>query len=186
MKHLRWLLLLTAVALFGVSVAQDYAPKPGETVMKVTIEGRGNLFIRLFTKEAPKATSHIMGLVRKRFYDGQRVFRVERSPRPFLIQMGAPGSKTKDMDDASLQTEGTGARIPFEDSGFKFDKKGMVGLSTQQGDRDSGDCLFHIVLAPITFLNGNYTVMGQVVAGLELLDRIEKGDRIGSITLLGG
>lgn len=186
MKHLRVLVLVLSFLIAALGMAQEYAPKSGETIMKVAIEGRGNLYVKLFTDKAPKATAQIMGLVRKRFYDGQRVFRVERSPRPFLIQMGAPGSKTKSLDDESLQTEGTGTRIPFEETGYKFDRKGMVGLSAQKGDRDSGDCLFHIVLGPATFLNGNYTVFGQVVGGLDLLDRIEKGDRIVSVTLLGG
>lgn len=174
-----------ALAITVKAAAQEYSPRPGETVMRVAIEGKGNVFIRLFTKEAPKATSHVMNLARKGHYNGQRIFRVERSPRPFLIQMGAPGSRTKSLDDPSLQTEGTGARIPYEDSGYKFDKKGMVGLSTLEGDRDSGDCLFHIALAPVSFLNGSYTVMGQVVGGLGLLDRIEKGDRI-TVSILGG
>lgn len=186
MKHLRVLVLIAASLLAVLGVAQEYQPRAGETIMKVAIEGRGNLYIKLFTDKAPKATSHVMGLVRKRFYDGQKIFRVERSPRPFLIQMGAPGSKTKSLDDESLQNEGTGVRIPFEETGYKFDRKGMVGLSAQKGDRDSGDCLFHVVLGPTTFLNGNYTVFGEVVGGIGLLDRIEKGDKIVSITLIGG
>ncbi len=175
-------ILFATVGLF----AQEYSPRAGETVMKIALEGRGNLYIRLFTKEAPKATAHIISLAKSRFYDGQRVFRAERSPRPFLIQMGAPGSRTKDLNDASLQAETTGVRIPYENTGYKFDKAGMVGLSTQQGDRDSGDCLFHIVLGPVSFLDGNYTVIGQVVSGTDMLSRIEKGDKIVSITILGG
>lgn len=186
MNKLRFLALVLMLVLASLVGAQEYSPKPGETVMKVAIEGRGNLYIKLFTKEAPKATSQIMSLVRKRFYDGQKVFRVERSPKPFLIQMGAPGSRNKDLDDPSLTTENTGARIPYEDSGHKFDKKGMVGLSAQQGDRDSGDCLFHVVLGPFSILDGNYTCMGEVVSGMGLLDKIEKGDKIVSITLMGG
>jgi cyclophilin family peptidyl-prolyl cis-trans isomerase len=186
MKHLRVLVMVAISLVACLGFAQEYSVKAGETVMKVAIEGRGNLYIKLFTDKAPKATSHIMSLVRKRFYDGQKIFRVERSPRPFLIQMGAPGSKSKSLDDEGLQTEGTGARIPFEETGYKFDRKGMVGLSAQKGDRDSGDCLFHVVLGPTTFLNGNYTVFGMVVGGMDLLDRIEKGDKIVSVTLLGG
>lgn len=183
---LRTSLVLVILLLAAGLSAQEYRPQPGETVMKIALEGRGNLYIKLFTKEAPKATSHVMSLVRTRFYDGQKVFRAERSPRPFLIQMGAPGSRTKDLNDPSLQSENSGTRIPYENTGYKFDKAGMVGLSTQPGDRDSGDCLFHVVLGPVSFLDGNYTVIGQVVSGLDLLSRIEKGDKIVSITLVGG
>ncbi len=185
MKLRLCLVLVVFCLALGVS-AQRYTPRQGETVMEIALEGRGNLYIKLFTKEAPKATAHIMSLVRKGFYNGQKVFRAERSPRPFLIQMGAPGSRTKDLNDPSLQAETSGSRIPYENTGYKFDKAGMVGLSTQPGDRDSGDCLFHVVLGPVSFLDGNYTVIGQVVSGLELLSRIEKGDKIVSITLIGG
>ncbi|MCC7434480.1 MAG: peptidylprolyl isomerase [Methanoregulaceae archaeon] len=184
---LQRVLLVLVVVLSAVGAwGQEYAPKAGETIMKVAIEGRGNLYIKLFTAEAPKTTNHIMGLVRRNFYDGQRIFRVDRSPKPFLLQMGAPGSRTKSMDDPTLLTEGTGAKIPFEDSGFLHDQAGRVGLSAQPGDRNSGDAQFHILLGPSRFLDGNYTVFGQVVGGLALLSKIEKGDRIVSVTLMGG
>lgn len=187
MKRFRGIavVLLTLLALVG-AWSQEYSPKPGETIMKIAIEGRGNLYIKLFTSEAPKTTSHIMGLVRRNFYDGQRIFRVDRSPKPFLLQMGAPGSRSKGMDDPSLLGEGTGTRIPFEDSGYLHDQVGRVGLSAQPGDRNSGDAQFHIILGPSRFLDGNYTVFGQVVGGLGLLSKIEKGDRIVSVTLMGG
>lgn len=184
---LRFLLVMVVGLVLAVAgLAQEYSPKAGETVMKIAVEGRGNLYIKLFTAEAPKTTSHIMGLVRRNFYDGQRIFRVDRSPKPFLMQMGAPGSRSKSMDDSSLLTEGTGAKIPFEYSGFLHDQVGRVGLSAQPGDRNSGDAQFHIILGPSRFLDGNYTVFGQVVGGLGLLSKIEKGDRITSVTLLGG
>lgn len=184
---LQKVLVVLAVTFSVVGAwAQDYTPKSGETVMKVAIEGRGNLFIKLFTAEAPKATNHVMGLVRKNFYNGQRIFRVDRSPKPFLIQLGAPGSRSKGMDDPTLLSEGTGSRVAFEDSGFLHDQAGRVGLSAQPGDRDSGDAQFHILLGPSRFLDGNYTVFGQVVGGLGLLSKIEKGDRIVSVTLIGG
>ncbi len=186
MKHFRILLALAVLILAAFAGTQDYSPKPGETVMKIAIEGRGNLFVKLFTAEAPKTTGHIIDLVRKRFYDGQRIFRVERSPRPFLLQMGAPGSRTKSMDDESLLKEGTGERIPFENSNVLNNAAGIVGLSAQPGDRDSGDCQFHILLGPSKFLDGNYTVFGRVIAGLDLLQKIEKGDRIVAVTIIGG
>lgn len=183
--NVRCLIAWVAVFLVTLAGAQEYRPKQGETVMRIAIEGRGNLFIRLYTKEAPKTTSHIMSLVRSGFYDGQRVFRVERSPKPFLIQMGAPGSRTKDLNDPTLQQETSGARIPYENTGYRFDKAGVVGLSTLPGDRDSGDFIFHITLGPASFLDGNYTVFGQVIVGLDLLSRIERGDRIVSVSLIG-
>ena len=154
--------------------------------MRVAIEGKGNVYIALFTDAAPKTTAHVVKLARQGFYDGQRFFRVVRQPRPFLVQLGDPDSRSKEMDDASLGTKGSGARIPFEDTGKLNDKVGVVGLSHREGDRDGGDSQFYMLLAPSRFLDGNYTVFGQVVAGLEVLNKIDKGDRVTGVTILGG
>lgn len=177
--------LVATVALCGAQ-AQSYSPARGETVVKVTIENRGNLFIRLFTAEAPRTTTRILELVSKGFYDGQKFHKVEKSPRPFLVQVGAPSSRSKAIDDPSLKSEGTGTRIPYEESGISNDQEGIVGLSALPGDRDSGDCQFHILLGPAKFLNGNYTVFGKVVSGIEVLRKIEVGDRISSTQILRG
>src|SRR5690349_21430454 len=102
-------LIFMLLAAIGLASAQNYSPKQGETVIKVAVEGRGNIFIRLHAKEAPKACTHILDLVRSGFYDNQKFHRVVKSPRPYLVQMGDPATKTKDV--AETGTGGTGARI---------------------------------------------------------------------------
>lgn len=171
-------IFLASFLLLGtLAVARQAGP-----VMRVRIEGRGNVDIRLHTKEAPKATAQIIKLVRSGFYDGQRFHRVVRSPRPFLVQVGDPASRDG-VEDARIGSGGSGARIPFEDSGFKH-VTGAVGLSTKEGDRDSGDSQFHIMLGTQGFLDGQYTVFGQVIEGMDVVRKIEKGDRIISVTIL--
>jgi cyclophilin family peptidyl-prolyl cis-trans isomerase len=87
------------------------------------------------------------------------------------------------MDDPDLPHEGSGTKVPFENSGHSNDAAGVVGLSTQQGDKDSGDSQFYILLAPAKFLDGNYTVFGKVVEGLDVLKAIEKGDVVSTVTI---
>ena len=171
------MLLLT----LGVASAQNYSPRAGETVIRIAVEGRGNVFIRLFTKEAPRATSHILGLVRNGFYDSQRFHRVVKSPRPYLVQIGDPATKSRDVADTG--NGGSGARIPYEDTGFSHNV-GMVGLAATSGDKDSGDSQFYIMLAPAKFLDGNYTVFGQVVGGMDVVQKIERGDRVQSVSIV--
>jgi len=173
-----FLLLLT----LGVASAHNYSPKQGETVIKVAVEGRGNFFIKLYTKEAPKATSHILDLVRSGFYDNQRFHRVVKSPRPYLVQMGDPATKTKDV--AETGNGGTGTRIPYEDTGHSHDV-GAVGLAALPNDKDSGDSQFYVMLGPYKFLDGNYTVFGQVVQGMDVVRKIERGDRVLSVSVVG-
>ena len=165
------------------ALAQAYRPKPGETVLKVDIEGRGSYFIQLFTKDAPKTTAHIVKLVKSKFYDGQRYHRVEKSPKPFLVQVGDPQTKKGNMDADNIGSGGSGTKVPFEDTGFS-NKAGMVGLAASPTDRNSGDSQFYVLLDSAGFLDGNYTVFGKVVQGMDVVKKIERGDRVTAITVL--
>lgn len=176
------LVLLIALLVFALGGAQDYRPAAGETALKVTVEGRGSFFVKLHTREAPRTTAHILGLVRRQFYDGQRFHRVVRQPRPYLVQIGDPASRN---DVESAGSGGSGARIPFEDSGYKH-VTGAVALAALTGEKDQGDSQFYIMLAPAGFLDGNYTVFGQVVQGMDVVQRIQRGDRVSAVTVLGG
>lgn len=181
-------LLLVLLMMWGtlaVGVCQDYAPKPGETDIKLVIENKGTIWIKLHTKEAPKTTSRIIELVSQHFYDGQKFYRVLKTPKPFLIQTGDPMSRHRDVSDRSLGQNGTGQFIPYENSGFS-NLKGAVGLSSLPTDRDKGDSQFFILLDDHPFLDGNYTVFGQVVFGMSVVNGIELGDRIASATIVRG
>lgn len=178
-----FLALTLALATFGNAVSQGTRAAQADPTLKVAVEGRGNIVIRLYSKDAPKACAHIMQLARQGFYDGQRFFRVTRSPRPYIAQVGDPGSKNG-VDDPNLGNFSTGVRIPYEDSGHP-NKKYAVGLAALLSkDRDSGDCQFYIVLGEGNkFLDGSYTVFGDVISGSDVVDRLEKGDRITSVTV---
>lgn len=177
---------VAGIVLAECAVTQTYAPKPGETVLRLEVEARGTIFIKLHTKEAPKTTAHIIKLVRQKFYDGQRFFRVSKTPRPYLVALGDPDSRDlSKLNSPEIGQKGSGARIPYEDSKFRHEL-GAVGLSTLPNDRDSGDSQFYMLLAPSRFLDGNYTVFGQVVAGMDVLNKIEKGDQVVRIVVVEG
>lgn len=175
--------LLSVVCAFTQAA---YRPRPGESVLKVDVEGRGTYYILLFAKEAPKTTAHIAKLVGAKFYDGQRFHRVERSPKPFLVQIGDPQTKNVPIDNATIGQGGSGAKIAYEDSGYSNNQAGMVGLAASPTDRNSGDSQFYVLLDSASFLDGNYTVFGKVVFGLDVVKRIERGDRVTSISLISG
>jgi cyclophilin family peptidyl-prolyl cis-trans isomerase len=158
-----------------------YRSKPGETVLKVEIEGRGDIYVKLFTKEAPKTTGHILKLVRDGFYDGQRFHRVETSPKPYLVQIGDPASKGGDLTGNG----GSGARIEYEESGYS-NETGSVGLSRPRNDPGGGDSQFYILYERASFLDGNYTVFGKVVSGMDVVRKIQRGDRVIRVTAMAG
>ena len=176
-------LLFSFVVTVSQASGQLYTPKPGESVLKLEVEGRGNIFIRLHPKEAPKTVRHIVELAKKGFYNRQRFHKVVRSPKPFLVQIGDPTSKAGEINNAG--GNGTGARIPYEDTGFKI-VLGAVGLVRNLDDMDSGDCQFYMLLDRSSFLDGNYTVFGQVVVGLDVLKKIQLGDRLTAVEVLVG
>ncbi|MEZ5163579.1 MAG: peptidylprolyl isomerase [Fimbriimonadaceae bacterium] len=179
----RNLLLLGAVSVAAGLGASK--PLPANDKLTMTVEGKGKIVIELYTAEAPKATQHITGLAQKGFYNDQKFFRVMKDPRPFLVLFGDPGSKTKAMDDPTLGEGGSGTRIPYENSGKK-NVKGAVGLSTKPRDKNSGDSQFYILLDDKPFLDGQYTVFGQVVQGMDIVSRIEVGDKVTSVTISRG
>lgn len=176
---------LICLLLVPFALAQGYRPKSGETALKLEIEGRGTVWIRLNTKAAPKTTEHIIRLVKNGFYDGQRFHRADKTPKPYLVQVGDPASKSGDLDAQEMGSGGSGARIGYEDTGMT-NGVGAVGLARIMEDKESGDSQFYIVLSPSKFLDGRYTVFGTVVAGMDIVKRIEKGDRIVNATIVTG
>lgn len=185
MRNLALALALLALTALAAVAGQQYSPKSGETVMRVSVSGRGSFDILLYTREAPKTTAHIIGLVQSGFYSGQTFYKVVDKPRPFLIQTGDPASKTKPADDPSLGTGGSGKRIPYEETG-KPNKEGAVGLAAKPGDKDSGDSQFYVLLGAARFLDGNYTVFGEVVAGMDVVRKVKRGDKVDSVSILRG
>ena len=89
------------------------------------------------------------------------------------------------MTDASMGVGGTGTKLSFEDTGFS-NVEGSVGLSTIPNQKDTGDCQFFILLSDNTYLDGSYTVFGRVVTGMEIVKKIELGDRITKATIVRG
>jgi peptidylprolyl isomerase len=140
---------------------------PGPHVLIET--DRGKLTIELLPDVAPKTVARFTELVRKGFYNGLTIHRVV--PK-FLIQGGDPSGDG---------TGGSGQTIPAEFSEKKH-KAGTVGMARTK-DPDSADSQFYICLEPQPFLDGKYTVFGQVVEGLDLLPKFQEGDVMRKVSL---
>ncbi len=170
-------LLSTAVSGFGQAAA--YKAKAGETILKLEIATKGTVYIKLQTKDAPKTTAQIIKLAKSGFYDGLKFHRVEKSPKPYLVQIGDPISKT-DVDKANIG--GSGTTLTYESNSLSH-SEGAVGLAMTEG---KGDSQFYIMLGAHKFLDGKYTVFGQVVNGMDVVKNIEKGDKIKTATIVTG
>ena len=123
----------------------------------------GRVTIRLRPDLAPKHVSQIRTLVTSRFYDGIVFHRVIAG---FMAQTGDPTGTGKGGSKLpNLAAEFTSA--PFV--------RGTVGMARAQSS-DSANSQFFITYGNVPSLNGQYTVFGEVVSGIEFVDNIKKGD----------
>jgi peptidylprolyl isomerase len=150
-------LLALSLAVALPAYADDAAT---DTVVLKT--KNGDVVIKLLPDIAPKHVKQIQALVAKHFYDGIVFHRVIPG---FMAQTGDPtgtGTGGSDLPNVPLEASAT----PF--------KRGSVGMARSQ-DPDSANSQFFICLGDATFLNGNYTVFGEVVSGMDVVDKIKAG-----------
>jgi peptidylprolyl isomerase len=123
----------------------------------------GRVVIRLRPDLAPKHVEQVKALVAKHFYDNTPFHRVIEG---FMAQGGDPTGT------------GTGGstlpNIPAEFSKTAHFLRGTVGAA-RSGDPNSANSQFYIMFAPATHLDGQYTIWGQVVQGMEFVDKIKRG-----------
>jgi cyclophilin family peptidyl-prolyl cis-trans isomerase len=166
------LALIALVALVpGPAAAQAKAPQA-----VITMEKGGEITLEFWPADAPGHVKNFLDLAQKGFYDGQRVHRVEPG---FVVQFGDPQSKTLPPDDPRLGTGGPGYTIKAEFNKRAFDR-GVLGMA-RTSDPDSGGSQVYLMLGPAHFLNGKYTAFGRVASGMDVVDRIQRGDRIKSV-----
>ncbi len=122
----------------------------------------GRVVIQLRPDAAPKTVARIKELARQGFYDGTPFHRVIAN---FMAQGGDP---------TGSGTGGSGKRLEAEFSALKHER-GTVSMA-RASDVNSADSQFFICFAPAPYLDGQYTIFGQVTEGMEFVDRIKKGD----------
>jgi len=143
----------------GLAAAQT-KPDPQNTVILTTKDG--DVTIRLRPDLAPKHVAQIKALVKRKFYDGLAFHRVIAG---FMAQTGDPngdGSGGSDLPN-----------IPAEFTSTPF-KRGTVGMA-RASDPNSANSQFFICFAEASFLDNKYTVVGEVVSGMDIVDKIKKG-----------
>jgi cyclophilin family peptidyl-prolyl cis-trans isomerase len=172
----RRLLSLALVAAAAASVADAVAQPKAAPAAVITLAKGGEIRLELWPTDAPNHVKNFLDLVRKGFYDGQRVHRVASG---FVVQFGDPQSKTLPMDHPGMGTGGPGYTIKAEFNSHPFER-GVLGMA-RTSDPDSAGSQVYIMLGPAPFLNGKYTAFGRVVTGMEAVDGIKVGDRITSI-----
>jgi peptidylprolyl isomerase len=122
----------------------------------------GQVVIQLRPDLAPNHVARIKELVRQGFYDGLSFHRV------------IPGFMAQTGDPLGNGTGGSGKKLKAEFS-QEHHVRGTVSMA-RANDPDSGDSQFFICFDNASFLDGKYTIWGQVVKGMEFVDKIKMGD----------
>ena len=135
---------------------------PDDTMILETT--KGNVTIAMRPDLAPKHVARIKELVRQGFYDGIGFHRVIDG---FMAQTGCP---------YGTGTGGSGQKLKAEFNNEPH-VRGTVSMARAQ-DPNSGDSQFFICFADATFLDGQYTAWGNVVDGMENVDKIKRGEPV--------
>lgn len=143
---------------------------------------KGDFAAELYSKEAPATVENFTKLIREGFYDGIVFHRVIPS---FVVQGGDPYTKTHPLNDPRIGTGGSEPKIKCETEGNPH-KHQEGSLSMAHAGKNTGSSQFFIVLDEnnTRHLNGVHTVFGRVVEGLDVVKKLEKGDKMERVELL--
>ncbi len=145
---------------FGAT-AVAHAADLENTIYLDTKDGR--VVIQLHPEQAPKTVARIKELTRQGFYDGIVFHRVMEG---FMAQTGDP---------TGTGSGGSGKNLKAEFNKAKH-VRGTVSMA-RAGDPDSADSQFFICFDTASSLDGQYTAFGNVISGMEVVDKIKKADR---------
>ena len=171
---MRRMLPFVLASLLGVVVLADQArPAAPRDPVLVLETVKGTIEIRLFQSEAPKSVEHMLALVKRSFYRGQRFHRVTQS----LAQVGDPASR--DMSRKGYWGNGNSGNPigVFEQSKKRTHVRGTVGLA-HSGSPLGADSQFYIMKSASPGLDKVHAIIGQVVAGMAVVDKIAVEDMI--------
>jgi cyclophilin family peptidyl-prolyl cis-trans isomerase len=166
------------VSFVMIVAAACERPSAQSTAPVIVVETtKGSFEIETYPTDAPKTVAHVVRLVQRGFYDGQRV---HRALPGFVVQWGDPRSR-----DVAQETEwGRGAAASSgspvgvaEMNRKRTHTRGAVAMA-HEGDPARADSQIFVTLADRPDLNGRYVVFGHIVSGDDVPARLERGDLI--------
>jgi cyclophilin family peptidyl-prolyl cis-trans isomerase len=171
-KHFVFMLCVLGVLCGSIfSSAQPAGP------VIVVETSKGTFEFETYPVEAPKTVAHVLDLVKRGFYDGQRI---HRALPGFLVQWGDPRSRdlSRDADWGRGAEASSGNPIGASELRRKrLHTRGAVAMA-HPGNPALADSQVYVTLANRPELNNRYTVFGHIIAGDDVPARLERGDLI--------
>ena len=183
--------LVTAVVVYGIANLDHLLSRTGNFMPDGLYAdfntNKGRISILLDYKRAPMTVANFIGLAEGtitnasyplgvRFYKGSIWHRVVKG---HVIQGGEPAIV---KDPANTEVNSTGYEIPNEITYLSHNKAGMIGMANSGPNTNT--CEYYITLADRSYLDGNYTLFGEVVDGMDVVNKIVQGDTTNSITIV--
>ena len=163
---------IAALALLLVAMIAPPAYSQGKDTLRLETT-KGNIVIRLRRDLAPGHVDRLLTLAREKFYDNVPFHRVIDG---FMAQTGdgQRGDGTGGSKYPDLKAEFS--KVPFT--------RGVVGMARKGNSNDSANSQFFIMFGEAASLNGQYTVIGEVLSGMDVVDKLKKGSQAqnGSVT----
>jgi cyclophilin family peptidyl-prolyl cis-trans isomerase len=146
----------------------EYPPMAIDTtkkyLAKFVMEKGGEFTVELYADKAPKTVNSFVFLSRDGFYDGVTFHRVLEG---FMAQGGDP---------TGTGMGGPGYEYEYEGSDLTFDKAGVVAMANTGPATPTNGSQFFITFGPAEFLNSGYTIFGQVIEGMDVVNEITRRD----------
>lgn len=169
---------LTLLLPFTIAPGYAQAPTKAEAAKLkglhpiATVEtSKGVIKFKMYPEEAPITVANFVKLAQKGFYNGLTFHRVEPG---FVIQGGDPNGDG---------TGGPGYTIPDEKNVKLKHNRGAVAMAKSSAPDSAGSQWYICITKPAPFLDGGYTVFGQVISGQKVAESIAVGDKIKKVTI---
>ena len=178
-------LALTVALALGAPLAAQAPPKPApRTPVFTIVTAKGTITVQTFPTDAPRSFEHILKLVKRKFYDGQRVHRTVAGQ---LVQFGDPQTRNMMLVDGWGRGPGSGSGQAINVAEISKTRKHVRGTLSlaHPGSPAFADSQMFIVLRPMPIWDGKYTIIGQVTSGMAVADGLARGDTIKSVTVTG-
>jgi carboxypeptidase Q len=183
--------MVTAVVAYGIANLDHLLSREGnfmaDGIYADFNTNKGRISVLLDYKKTPMTVANFIGLTEgtltnasyplgKPFYTGSIWHRVVKG---HVIQGGEPSTV---KDPANSEVNSTGYVIPNEITDLSHNKAGMIGMANSGPHTNT--CQYYITLGDRSYLDGNYTLFGEVVDGMDVVNKIVQGDTTNSISII--
>lgn len=171
------LVVLSCNFMAGCVVRQGANGPVGEQEEQVAVvkTREGKFVIEFHPNSAPVAVENFKNLVRKRFYDGLTFHRRENTESISIIQGGDPNGDGTGGPGYTISDE-------YTNPNQRPHLRGTVAMARTRAPNSAGS-QFYICLNPQPFLDGSYTTFGQVIKGMNVVDKLRVGDVMKTVKL---